>query len=112
MSDSEAQVDAPSGHAYVVRVYRSGTMSRFPSAAKTPLPGGALYWPAALVGLLIHLVAFRRSWTVAVVPWHNLPGPRYRERASGRVAALHRAQILAEAIRAGTWGPEAARSQA
>jgi hypothetical protein len=83
-------------------------MRRFPSVDNTPSPGGVLLWPLVLAGWFIHWVAFRRSWTVAVVPWHNLPGRRYRERVKGRAAAEARAVALAERIDSGTWTPERA----
>lgn len=98
-------VDAPSGETYVVRTYASGTMSRFPSAANTPMPGGLLLYPLILLGGLLHLLWCRRRWTVAVNPWHNLPGPRYRERAVSKTAAATRLEAIERAIQAGEWTP-------
>ena len=98
-------VDAPDGQSYVVRAYRSGTMTRFPSARNTPRPGALLLWPLILLGWLLHLVVFRRRWTVAVARWHNLPGRRYRERAESKAAAAARAAALTKAIQAGEWTP-------
>lgn len=100
-----APVDAPGGQSYVVRAYRSGTMARFPSAGYTPQPGGVLLWPLILLGWLLHLILLRRRWTVAVAPWHNLPGSRYRERAETKVAAAARLAALRNAIQSGQWTP-------
>lgn len=100
-----APVDAPDGQSYVVRAYRSGMMARFPSAGNTPRPGALLLWPLILLGWLLHLVVFRRRWTVAVARWHNLPGRRYRERAESKMAAKARAAVLRNAIQSGEWTP-------
>lgn len=101
-------VDTPSGQSFVVRYYRSGTMDRFPSASNTPSQaqdGGLLLIPLRLLGWLLHLILFRGSWTVAVAPWHNLPGHRYRSRVESEAVAADRAAALSNAIRAGEWTP-------
>jgi hypothetical protein len=96
-------VDAPDGRSYVVRTYRSGTLTgRFPSAGG-PAPAALLVIPLALVGWLLHLLVYRQSWTVAVTPWHNLPGPRHRERVPSRDAAAARVIELEAAVQSGTW---------
>lgn len=98
-------VDGPGGQSFVVRAYPSGTMARFPSAANTPRPGGLLLYPLVLLGWLLHLVVFHRRWTIAVTPWHNLPGPRHRERAESETAATARSAALEIAIQEGEWTP-------
>jgi hypothetical protein len=99
-------VDAPSGESFVVRVYRAGTMDRFPSTSRTPAnPGGLLLGPLTLLGWLLHLTVFRRRWTTAVMPWRNLPGWRHREQSASRSEATQRAEALTKAIRAGEWTP-------
>jgi hypothetical protein len=100
-----APVDTPGGQSYVVRAYRSGTMARFPSADYTPRPGGVLLLPLIVLGWLLHLILLRRRWTVAVAPWHNLPGSRYRERSESEVAATARVAALRNAIQSGQWKP-------
>ena len=83
-------------------------MDRFPSARNTPGQangGGLLLAPLVLLGWLLHMVVFRRSWTVAVAPWHNLPGHRYRERAESEPEAIARVAALSSAIKAGKWVP-------
>jgi hypothetical protein len=104
-----APVDVPGGQSYVVRAYRSGTMARFPSAGYTPQPGGVLLWPLILLGWLLHLILLRRRWTVAVAPWHNLPGSRYRERAESKAAAAARVAALRNDIQSGQWTPGSGR---
>jgi hypothetical protein len=98
-------VDSPSGNSYVVRAYRSGTMGRFPSARNTYGQGQGLRFLLDLVGWLIHVIGFRGQWTVAVTPWHNLPGAKYRERAVSEAEATDRSTLLAAAIRHGQWIP-------
>ena len=101
-------VDTPSGRSFVVRYYRSGTMDRFPSASNTPgqaQSGALLLLPLTLLGWVLHRVAFRGSWTVAVVPWHNLPGHRHRERVGSEPEAAARATALSSALQAGEWLP-------
>jgi len=101
-------VDAPSGKSFVVRYYRAGTMARFPSASNTPGQangGGLLLLPLVLLGWVLHLAAFRGRWTVAVAPWHSLPGHRYRERAKSEAEAAARAAALSRCIQAGEWVP-------
>jgi hypothetical protein len=101
-------VDTPSGKSFVVRCYRSGTMDRFPSASNAPggaQGGGLLLLPLTLLGWMLHITAFRGSWTVAVVPWHSLPGHRYRERAKSEAEAAARAAALSSCIQAGQWMP-------
>lgn len=88
-----------------MQAYRSGTMARFPSTEDTPQPGGLLLGPLILLGRLLHLTLVRRGWTVAVAPWHNLPGSRYRERAESKVAAAARVAALSNAIQLGQWTP-------
>jgi hypothetical protein len=100
-----APVDAPGGQSYVVRAYRSGTMARFPSATNTPQPGWLLLSPLILLGWLLHLIPLHGRWTVAVAPWHNLPGSRYRERAESKVAAAALVAALKNAIQTGQWAP-------
>jgi hypothetical protein len=103
-------VDTPTGRSFVVRYYRSGTMGRFPSASNTPsqAQGGALLLlPVRLFGWLVHLVVFRGQWTVAITPWHNLPGPRYRERVESESDASARTAVLSAVLRQGTWVPGA-----
>jgi len=103
-------VDTPSGQSFVVRCYRAGTMDRFPSARNTPGQangGGLLLAPLILLGWFLHMVVFRGGWTVAVVPWHNMPGHRYRERAKSEAEAAARAAALSSAIQAGKWIPGA-----
>jgi hypothetical protein len=95
--------DAPDGETYIVRVYRSGSMARFPSTGNTPAPGGLLLAPLILLGWLLHLAVFHRRWTVAVGRWHNLPGRRYRELAETKVAAEARAATLQHALQSGGW---------
>lgn len=102
---SPEPVDAPDGRSFVVRVYRAGTMARFPSADNTPGTGAALRLPLILVGWLLHLIVFRRRWAVAVTPWRNLPGPRHRELASSKALAMERVGQLASAIQSGEWTP-------
>lgn len=102
----QRQVDAPDGSSFVVRVYRSGTMRRFPSAHDAPVPSGALLGPLLLIGWLLHWTVFGRTWTVAVTPWHNLPGPRRRARFTSRELAESRAESVSSAIRLGTWVPD------
>src|SRR5438045_7505170 len=99
-------VDTPTGRSFVVRYYRSGTMGRFPSASNTPSQaqdGGLLLFPLRLLGWLVHLVIFRGQWTVAITPWHNLPGTRYRERVGSEADAAARASAVSAVIRHGTW---------
>lgn len=98
-------IDAPDGQSYVLRMYPSGTMARFPSAANAPLPGGLLGWPLTLLGWLLHAVAFRRRWTVAVTRLYNLPGHRHREGAESKTAAAARAAALGKAIQSGELTP-------
>ncbi len=105
-------VEGPDGEAYVVRVYRAGTMQRFPSAGYASRPGGALLLPLIVMGWLLHLIVFRGRWTVAVTPWHNLPGPRYRERAVSKSQAVDRSVALEKLIRAGAWKPGAGHAGA
>jgi hypothetical protein len=100
--------DTPTGRSFVVRYYRSGTMDRFPSASNTPSQaqtGALLLFPLRLLGWLVHLVFLRGRWTVAITPWHNLPGPRYCERVESEVDAADRALVLSAALRQGTWVP-------
>jgi hypothetical protein len=104
-------IDAPDGQSYVVRAYRTGTMSRFPSADTTPAPGGVLLWPLVLLGGLVHMAVFRRRWTVAVTRWHNMPAWRYRERVESKATAVARADALQNAIRSGEWVPGKAPPQ-
>ena len=101
-------VDTPSGRSFVVRTYRSGTMDRFPSTWNTPgkaAQSGALLLPLVLLGLLLHIAVYRAGWTVAVTPWHNLPGPRHRERVRSEAEATVRAAELSAALAQGTWAP-------
>jgi hypothetical protein len=101
-------VDAPSGQSFVVRYYRSGTMDRFPSAEGTPgraQNAGALLAVLVLIGWILHIVVFRGGWTVAVAPWHNLPGHRYRERTRSQAEAVARAAALSTVIQNGRWMP-------
>jgi hypothetical protein len=98
-------VDAPNGRTFVVRIYRAGSWDRFPSAAHAPRPGNVLIAPLMLAGWLLHLTVFRRRWTVAVTPWHNLPGARYRERAATRDDATRRALELSRLVQASEWAP-------
>ena len=101
-------VDTPSGKSFVVRYYRTGTMDRFPSASNTPgqaQGGGLLLLPFILLGWVLHMAAFRGSWTVAVVPWHSLPGHRYRERVKSEEEAAGRAAALIGFIQTGKWMP-------
>jgi hypothetical protein len=101
-------VDAPSGDSFVVGVYRAGTLDRFPSTRHTVAnPGGLLLAPLSLLGWLLHLTVFRRRWTVAVTPWHNLPGPRHREQCASESEATQRAAALTKAILVGEWTPGA-----
>jgi hypothetical protein len=102
-------VDGADGKTYVVRAYRSGTLARFPSAENTPQPGAVLMGPLFVFGWLLHLVVFRRNWTVAVTPWHNLPGPRHRERVRSQADATARARVLWTALECGDWIPGRAR---
>jgi hypothetical protein len=99
-------VDAADGRTYAVRAYRAGTLARFPSAQNAPQPGGLLKLPLFMLGWLLHLLVFRRNWTVAVTPWHNLPGPRHRERVTSRTVATARAEELRRALADGAWSPE------
>ena len=101
-------VDTPTGRSFVVRYYRSGTMARFPSASQTPSQaqmGGLLLFPLIALGWLMHLVVFRGRWTVAVTPWHNIPGPRYREGVRSQSVASVRATELSAVLRHGSWLP-------
>lgn len=61
--------------------------------------------PLELLGWLLHVLVFGRGWTVAVTPWHNLPGPRYRERTGSRATAEARSEGLRRAIEVGLWKP-------
>jgi len=101
-------VDTPTGRSFVLRYYRSGTMDRYPSASNTPSQaqtGGLLLLPLRLLGWCVHLVFLRGRWTVAITPWHNLPGPRYRERVESEADASERAVVLSAVLRQGTWVP-------
>ena len=98
-------VNAPDGQTYVVRIYRAGTMARYPSTENTPSPGGVLRLPLLLFGLVLHLLVFRRRWTVRVAPWHNLPGKRHREWADSQSSAGTRADVLRRALESGAWQP-------